>query len=273
MPNFPNINTLITKANLTGDEVIQISATEKVTLKQIAEQLAVNGTLSNYTGEELNIVENVISSSDTIIEALEKLEARVGGKRYVILPLEGLSTSQASIQGVIMVGMKTSTQVEIVGIYQLREDNISNWTVKKLTLAPNTPLDSSQGTLSTLWNYLNTDSDTRTFYISTNDVLGNIVPGVVTIKPGDVLTGSNFSSIKFDSSWLDTQSQYHATIVTSVNVTKSMFNRSTPTTITPYFSTDFDDDPGTALQAVCMQLIGKSSSGMSFIINKCGYDG
>jgi hypothetical protein len=51
MPLFPNIGTLVTKATLNGQEVIQISATEKVTLQQIVDQLGftLSGLLTGLT--------------------------------------------------------------------------------------------------------------------------------------------------------------------------------------------------------------------------------
>lgn len=288
MPNFPSINTLSQKEILTGDEVIQISATEKTTLSKLVE-LALGALLPSFDKVNINIKDNLPNISDTVLKALEKIWARSGGDSYAVYPIDDYSNG-VRYYGIVMF-LKTNYTNPLEYVLSIYFNN-SNGKLYGAYYRSVVPIESSNTTPKGLWDYL---------YNKGQHIILNSIESFHTIpsswsgfrlSPGDVTTIlTNISRIELDfEEWknyngfiniprynnpiLGVGQSVIASLLSKVNILKSMFTvENVPNGINTHFlfSEDFDLDPGTEYQCVCIQEFADTNKNIYFVINKAGY--
>ena len=273
MPNFPSINTLTQKPTLTGDEVIQISATEKTTLRELFHQLGFDGS-SILTGLNTGLSTSMVipTKNDTLLSALGKIIARAGSDKLFILPVPDLTDE---VRLIIAVVNKDGSS--IVGYIARLSITYRGITLKYVPC--NEPFLPDHSTVADLDSFV--DGSTNGFVWDFNgDRELEINSSSLTFNPGDIIyhTGSQLSEIVIPVDYWYNQSSifkhYTSTIVTQVNVTKSMFKRDSGgslSTVTYLFMDDFYANPGTHFQCNTIQRLKSSESGIVLMVNKCGY--
>lgn len=273
MPNFPSINTLTQKPTLTGDEVIQISATEKTTLRELFHQLGFDGS-SILTGLNTGLSPSMVipTKNDTLLSALGKIIARAGSDKLFILPVPDLTDE---VRLIIAVVNKDGSS--IVGYIARLSITYRGITLKYVPC--NEPFLPDHSTVADLDSFV--DGSTNGFVWDFNgDRELETNSSSLTFNPGDIIyhTGSQLSEIVIPVDYWYNQSSifkhYTSTIVTQVNVTKSMFKRASGgslSTVTYLFMDDFDANPGTNYQCITIQRVKMAESGIVLMVNKCGY--
>lgn len=270
MPSFPNINTLTQKLNLSGNENIQISATERTLLSAIA-SLALNRPLTGFSDREIDIYANEISSTDTLLEALQKVMARLGKNLYAIYPFENAFGEQnTGIVGYI----KQDSDHELLFALDWDSDGFLTETHKVRqplgdSLTPEDILDildqeGEHHLLNDIETFSSTTS-TGSHIISPNTAGVHLFTGLTSLILRASLWNLNVAHISGKSSTV---------FVSNVNILKSHFsvtNDVQGVTLVPYFSEDFDTDPGTPLQAIAIQAF-RNNNNILLLINKCGYE-
>lgn len=284
MPVFPNINTLVNKLSLTGDEVIQISATEKVTLRAICEQLGFTPS-SQLTGLTEGTPGTIATpeATDTLIQALSKMVAMAGSDKLIVLPVT--TTSEVNIG------------VDLVVLVDNSVDGGTGGVVSTLTFCNKADIY-SQPCITVNYKTWSQASDHPLLTCSTAQELANWVGGgdgnllfwgdrfvensgsSITFNPGDVIfhSGASITELVIPIYyWNLAKTMFISTscmIITKVNVTRSMFSRGSGGTfsnIVYLFSEDFDDAPGTEYQCITIQKV-RSNGGKAYIlVNKGGY--
>lgn len=280
MPIFPNINTLSLKDLLSGKETIQISASERTTLERIA-QLAMAQPVAGFISTlEQSLGGTAITTSDSLLAALEKLYARVGGDESALFPITYdvywgicgiLPSSEGSSPGL--------TNYFLFAILFNSEEGMRPyiWYGNHNDMA----LYESNSTPEAIVDWLESNgkhsplSSPDEFYKSTSS-------GTLNLSPGRVITCEdqlpNFSL--HSSEWVKPNiiggQNFTVSIVSRTNITQSKFtvtngNPSFPGGVELLFMEDFDMDPGTEWQAVTVQLF-VSGNTYRFFINKCGYN-
>lgn len=273
MPNFPSINTLTQKPTLTGDEVIQISATEKTTLRELFHQLGFDGS-SILTGLNTGLSPSMVipTKNDTLLSALGKIIARAGSDKLFILPVPDLTDE---VRLIIAVVNKDGSS--IVGYIARLSITYRGITLKYVPC--NEPFLPDHSTVADLDSFV--DGSTNGFVWDFNgDRELETNSASLTFNPGDIIyhTGSQLSEIVIPVDYWYNQSSifkhYTSTIVTQVNVTKSMFKRASGgslSMVTYLFMDDFDANPGTNYQCITIQRVKRAESGIVLMVNKCGY--
>ena len=273
MPNFPSINTLTQKPTLTGDEVIQISATEKTTLRELFHQLGFDGS-SILTGLNTGLSPSMVipTKNDTLLSALGKIIARAGSDKLFILPVPDLTDE---VRLIIAVVNKDGSS--IVGYIARLSITYRGITLKYVPC--NEPFLPDHSTVADLDSFV--DGSTNGFVWDFNgDRELETNSSSLTFNPGDIIyhTGSQLSEIVIPVDYWYNQSSifkhYTSTIVTRVNVTKSMFKRASGgslSMVTYLFMDDFDANPGTNYQCITIQRVKWAESGIVLMVNKCGY--
>lgn len=274
MPNFPSINTLTQKPTLTGDEVIQISATEKTTLRELFHQLGFDGS-SILTGLNTGLSPSMVipTKNDTLLSALGKIIARAGSDKLFILPVPDLTDE---VRLIIAVVNKDGSS--IVGYIARLSITYRGITLKYVPC--NEPFLPDHSTVADLDSFV--DGSTNGFVWDFNgDRELEINSSSLTFNPGDIIyhTGSQLSEIVIPVDYWYNQSSifkhYTSTIVTQVNVTKSMFKRASGgslSMVTYLFMDDFDANPGTNYQCITIQRVKRAESSIVLMVNKCGYN-
>ena len=284
MPLFPNINTLVNKAILSGQEVIQISATEKVTLKQIVEQLGFTPN-SPLTGLE-EVTPGGLSlpvATDTLIQALAKLISRVGGDKLIILPTTPRENGGTGSRFVVLIDNSVidgGTGGLVASIF-LGSDNFQ----PRISIEYRIWETAEQHPLLTC----NTVQDLDDWVISNppTSVLNwgekfveNSSNDLIEFNPGDVIfhTGTGISRIRIPIYYWNHSntlfSQNSSLIITKVNVLRSMFSEGSGGTfanIVYLFANDFDEAPGTEYQCITIQKVRSSGGKAYLMVNKGGY--
>lgn len=286
MPNFPSINTLTQKPTLTGDEVIQISATEKTTLSELIRQLGFN-TSSILTGLNTALTPgiDIPTANDTLLSALAKLIARAGSNKLFIMPAPsdtldnpddyGLSYPTLSL---IILADTFDPSAGIAGyVGELRFQESS---IYLRLFSYDEPIVGDYSSITDLYDYIR-QANPLYFWGYTNDKEVENATSSITFDPGSVIyhTGSSITEIViplyfWNQTSSGTFSQYTATIVTKVNVTRAMFNRASGgllSNVTYLFMDDFDDSPGTDYQCITIQRVRKNGANIVLLVNKCGY--
>ena len=243
MPNFPSINTLTQKPTLTGDEVIQISATEKTTLHELIHQLGFNGS-SILTGLNTGLSPSMVipTQNDNLLSALGKIIARAGSDKLFILPVPDLTDEVRLIIAVVNKGGSS-----IAG-YIARLSITYRGIILKYVPC-NEPFLPDHSTVTDLDSFVESSTDGSVWNFNGDKELENDTLTIV-LNPGDIVyhTNSQLWHITLPSYWYDKSSifkHYTSTIVTQVNVTKSMFNKGDLSKVTYLFMDDFDANPGT----------------------------
>lgn len=276
MPNFPSINTLTQKPTITGDEVIQISATEKTTLRELFHQLGFDGS-SILTGLNIGLSPSMMipTQSDTLLLALGKIIARAGSDKLFILPVPDLTDE---VRLIIAVVNKDGSS--IAGYIARLSITYRGITLKYVPC--NEPFLPDHSTVADLDSFV--DDSTNSFVWDFNgDKELETNSSTITFHPGDIIyhTGSQLSQIVMSSDyWGGGRSiifkHYTSTIVTSVNITKTMFNQASGgglSRVTYLFMDDFDANPGTSFQCITIQRVKtRYLTNMVLRVNKCGYN-
>ena len=286
MPVFPNINTLVTKSTLTGNEVIQISATEKTTLKAICEQLGFTPSslltgLTEGTPGTLAIPD----ATDTLIQALSKIVAMAGSDKLILLPISPINEYTDGVNLVAMIDNAVSggTGGLAATISIVKSTDVASQ--PRITVYYKTWAQASEHPLLTcstaeeLANWVGGDTgDACLMFWGDRFVENN--GSSITFNPGDVIfhTGTNLTSIVIPIYyWNATKYMFVQTscmIITKVNVTRSMFNYGSGgnfNNITYLFSEDFDDAPGTEYQCITIQKVRSVGGQAVLLVNKGGY--
>jgi len=286
MPVFPNINTLVTKATLTGNEVIQISATEKTTLKAICEQLGFTPSslltgLTEGTPGTLAIPD----ATDTLIQALSKIVAMAGSDKLILLPISPINEYTEGVNLVAMIdnavsggtGGLAATISLVKGTDTAAQPRITVY-YKTWSQASEHPLLTCD-TAQELANWVGGDSGDACLMFWGDKFVENSGSSI-TFNPGDVIfhTGNSLTSIVIPIYYWNAIKymfiQSSCMIITKVNVTRSMFNAGSGGTfsnITYLFSEDFDDAPGTEYQCITIQKVRSAGGQAVLLVNKGGY--
>lgn len=280
MPLFPNIGTLVTKATLNGQEVIQISATEKVTLQQIVDQLGFtpSGLLTGLTSASDGSF-SLPAATDTLLQALSKIVSRVGGDKMIILPVPRADDNPGEIRFVILIDntVFTGGTGGIAAVLSIYGPRVSILT-KSWENASGNPLNSVTDAEGLVTWVGQGDSRIKLWGETFKETSSNTA---VSFDPGDVIfhTGNSITSIvinlAFWNSSAEVFSQNSALLITKVNVTKSMFNAGSGGTfsnVTYLFQDGFDDAPGTEYQCITIQKVRSISGQITLMVNKGGYD-
>lgn len=273
MPSFPNINTLTQKLNLSGNETIQISATERTLLSAIA-SLALGRPLTGFSdSEDVDIYANEIKSTDTILEAIQKIMARLGKNTYALYPFEdAFGEENTGIVGYIrqdedhelLFALDWDSEGYLSVVHKVHQPQGTSLTPDDILRI----LD-QEGKFKILNNV-------ETFTSSTN------TGGSISIYPNrasvEFFSGGVSSLLLKASNWnSDTahiSGDSNTVFVTNSNILKSYFtvvNDVQGLTLVPYFSENFDTDPGTTLQAIAVQVF-RTGTTIVLLINKCGYE-
>lgn len=279
MPNFPSINTLPQKLHLTGNEVIQISASEKTTLRAILDQLGfnVNNPITGFSSDsDPGFI--VPTASDSLIVALSKLLARSGSNELFIMPLSN-TMSYGDID-IMVLNTNTGTSNNYIGKISFSKDRgkIS------ITVAP-VPISQSLigKTVQELNTLLSSNQDRVVLDYNMDTEKVSSSSSITGLKPGDIVysthTGEIISSISLSRDWYSEgysspvmyskYAHYTATIVSKALITKESFEPSN--NITLLFTEDFDDVLDTDVQCVTLQRIRYSTGHSWILVNKCGY--
>lgn len=287
MPVFPNISQLVTKATLSGDEVIQISATEKTTLRAICEQLGFtpSSLLTGLTEGTPGTIDIPVAT-DTLIQALSKIVALAGSNKLIILPVPYIEESSEGFRLVVLVdNVVDGGAGGLAATITVSKPNSTSQ--PQLTIYYRTWAQASEHPLLTC-DTIQEVADWATSYNDAGGIFSFWGEAIVensgtsiTFNPGDVIyhTGGGISEIVVPmyywaaSKYMFTQNS--SVIVTQVNVTKSMFNRASGgnlNNVTYLFSEDFDDSPGTTYQCITIQQVRKASGAIVFLVNKGGYN-
>ena len=271
MPNFPNINTLTPKTTLNGNEVIQISATERTTLNQIVQQLGFKGILGTFTPVTPEGDSSItISPGDTILEALQKIFGRIGGNTLSISTVpdeEGDTVARIVVKSTgdnvpetAFVGGLEWGQNGLVAAFKFGADTINS---------PTRPWD--------LWDWVMNNGD----YIEFSRVeQRSTSTGAISIGPGQIVmweqSGENVSlniSRWEPNSVKNPAMGYSAMLISQGNILKSqvVYTNQGTNTVVILFSDDFNSNPGLPYQCVTIQLVSTEDNEMVFLVNKCGY--
>lgn len=256
LPTFPNISDL-SEVTPQGTEVIQISATQKATLNAIValfKNLALTGL--NPNEEDLSVVGNAITATDTLLEAFQKIFARIGKASVAIYPYTtGTIRAIVGLSGTIVFGLKVENSNLYFGVKTGFEPTIENTTIAGLYGA------------ITGWTQLGNG----------DELLDLGSPGEFYLNPGKHVSiqsapASNGIMLTSGTWAIDQNKLLSASILSSVNITKSMFGQGSSSGLNFLFSKDFDDDPGTQYQVVAAQeyIIGGARV---IVFNKAGYSG
>lgn len=279
MPIFPNINTLSLKDILSGKETIQISASERTTLEKIA-QLAMTQPLAGFISTlEQSLGGNAITTSDSLLAALEKLYARVGAGKSALFPV--VYDVYQGICGIIYLSQGSVPRSGHYFLFTILFDSEDGmkpylWYGNREMI-----LSDSNSTPDAIVQWL--DDNGEHTPLSSPDEFYKISGGSINLRPGHVITCEeqqpNF--ILDSRDWVKTGTvfggqNFTVSIVSRVNITQSRFttvnsNPSFPGSVGVLFMEDFDMDPGTEWQAVTIQLF-VSGNTYRFFINKCGYN-
>lgn len=271
MPLFPNINTLIEKTTLSGDEVIQVSATEKTKLVTIARLVLGNLSMSTFVDNE-DVAAKVgqsgkITAQDSIVEAIRKLWTKTGKDEYEVYPYQRsddifqiICTSREYAGG-------SSSSLEL---FMFQWD----WASYKLEFycsSLSNP-DSQNTRIEDMSNYLLTQNNKAV--LSQPEKLSYTSQNTITLTPN--LTTSNVSgnvsAVVLNNTWDEEVLPSHSSaFVTTNNLTKSMFSYTGDKNATLIFSDGFDINPLTPYQCITVQLVKTGSTTNLFVINKCGY--
>lgn len=284
MPLFPNINTLVNKTVLSGQEVIQISATEKVTLKQIVEQLGFTPN-SLLTGLE-EITPGGLDTpvaTDTLIQALAKLISLVGGDKLVILPTTPREYGGTGSRLVVLIDNSVvdgGTGGLVASVFLGSDSSQPRISIEYRVweTAEQHPLLTCN-TIQDLDAWASSNSPTSVFNWGEKFV-ENSSNDLIEFNPGDVIfhTGTGIARIRIPIYYWNAQnilfSQNSALIITKVNVLRSMFNESSGgsfANIVYLFSEGFDEAPGTEYQCITIQKVRSSGGKAYLMVNKGGY--
>lgn len=283
MPLFPNINTLVNKATLSGQEVIQISATEKATLQQIVEQLGFTPS-SLLTGLE-EIAPGGLSlpaATDTLIQALAKLVSLVGGDKMIILPVPprldwgerpGECRFVVLIDNSVYDSEATSGTVACLSFYQT-QITVSYRVWETAATHPLLTCHTAQDLDNWVMN------NNPNIWACWGESLIETASNRIGFNPGDVIfhTGDSITNIIVPIYyWNGSRYRFSANsamIISQVNILKNMFNEASAgliTDVTYIFSEDFDESPGTQYQCVTIQKVRYSGGKSTFLVNKGGY--
>lgn len=284
MPFFPNINTLVNKVTLSGQEVIQISATEKVTLQQIVEQLGFTPN-SLLTGlEEIAAGElNLPAATDTLIQALAKLISLSGGNQLIILPVALGDGEGIGFKLVVLVdnsltggtgGLVSNVSFSLIYGSPRISVQYKIWD-NNLVESPLLTCD----TIQELSGWVNGDGGDANLYFW-GDNFREITGASIDFNPGDVIfhSGASINEIVVPIYyWNHSKTLFlstSCTIITQVNVLRSMFNRGSGGTFTDIvylFSEGFDNALGTEYQCITIQKV-RNSGGKAYLkVKKEGY--
>lgn len=272
MPLFPNINTLIEKTTLDGDEVIQISATEKTKLITIARLVLGNLSMSTFVDNE-QVAAKVgqsgkITAHDSIVEAIRKLWTKTGKDQYEVYPYQSSDDHFA-----IICTSKEFDQPNTnnsIQLFMFRWD----WGSYKLEFYAsvlNYP-DSQNTQVAEMYSYLLTQNNKAV--LSQPEKLGYTSQATLSITPNLTISNisGNVSEIIITSDWdEDILPAHSSAFVTTNNILKSMFSYSGVKNATLIFSDGFDINPLTPYQCITIQLVKTSMTNVIFVINKCGY--
>lgn len=284
MPNFPSINTLTQKPTLTGDEVIQISATERTTLSKILEQLGFSpsSVLTGLTATDAGNLDNP-AATDTLIQAISKLVAMVGGDKLTILPIP--------VDGEYYIGPSFVIYTDnsavsggtggVVAVVEMINYN----TAPRITVRYRTWSNASEHpllTCDTIFElaYWVNNNNPACLYNWGEAFIENSSNDLIEFNPGDVIfhTGTAIARIRIPIYyWNNINAMFHqnsSIIITKVNVLRSMFNEGSGGTfanIVYLFSEDFDDAPGTEYQCITIQKVRVSGGKAYLMVNKGGY--
>ena len=285
MPNFPPISTLSQKPHLTGEEEIQISATEKTTLAELISQLGFN-TSSLLTGLNTALTPGIgiPTASDTLLSALAKLIARAGSNKLFIMPAPSDTLDPDEGEPTLSLVILADTFDPSAGIAgYVGELKFRESSIYLRLFSYDEPIVGDYSSITDLYNYVKQSSNPLYFWGYTNDKEVENATSSITFNPGSVIyhTGSSITNIIiplyfWNQTSSGTFSQYTATIVTKVNVTRAMFNQASGgllNNVTYLFMDGFDDDPGTDYQCITIQRVRKVSNGGNIVllVNKCGY--
>lgn len=271
MPNFPSINTLTQKPTLTGDEVIQISATEKTTLREIISQLGFDsGSILTGLNTGLSPSMEIPTENDTLLSALGKIIARVGSNKLFVLPVPG------TINEVRLIIAVVNPDGSSIAGYIARLSITSRGIILEYVPCVE-PFLPEYSTVEELDDFVSDYYDTKLTWDFRGDKELETSSSSIVYHPGDIIyhTGSQLSEIVIPMGYWYIQDQsdvfkhYTSIIVTQVNVTKSMFNRVSG--VTYLFMDDFDANPGTSFQCITIQRVKLAASGIVVMVNKCGY--
>ena len=286
MPVFPNINTLVIKSTLTGNEVIQISATEKTTLKAICEQLGFTPS-SLLTGltEGTPGTLNIPKATDTLIQALSKIVAMAGSDKLILLPITSINEYTEGVNLVAMIdnavsggtGGLVATISIVKGTDTASQPRITVY-YKTWSQASEHPLLTCN-TAQELANWVGNDGGDACLLFWGDRFVENSGSSI-TFNPGDVIfhSGDSLTSMVVPIYYWNAPKylfiQNSCIVVTKVNVLKSMFDRGSGgnfANIVYLFSEDFDDAPGTEYQCITIQKVRSSGGKAYLMVNKGGY--
>lgn len=272
MPLFPNINTLIEKTTLSGDEVIQISATEKTKLVTIARLVLGNLSMSTFVDNEDVSAKpgqsGKITAQDSIVEAIRKLWTKTGKDKYEVYPyqlddeiFQIICTSQEFDQG------NTNNSIQLF-MFQWDWGSLELSFYSSAMSHPN-----SQSTrIPDMSTYLLTQNNKA--ILSQPEKLNYTSQNTIILTPNLTLSNvsGNVSAVVLNNTWDEGVLPSHSSaFVTTNNLTKSMFSYTGAKNATLIFSDGFDINPLTPYQCITVQLVKTSSTTNLFIINKCGY--
>lgn len=286
MPLFPNINTLSLKDILSGEETIQISASERTTLDKIS-QLALNQPIGNFVPFLESLGGTIINSEDSLLVTLEKLYTRAGADKANLFPIS--YDVYYGIGGILYLGLTGTTQGPyfLIAIlfdtkngmkpylwYGIRdmspsEDNSSpanilDWLKEE---GKHIPLSSPDEPIQVSGSGLIDLNPGQLVTCDHNDTSFRLSP--VNWAKGNVYGGQNFTA-SIVSRFNITHKAFYIPPFNSINGAKF------PGTVHQLFMEDFDIDPGTDWQAVTVQLFiannKNNNKAYRFFFNKCGYN-
>ena len=255
MPIFPNMSEL-TLATPVGTEEIQISATQRTTLNRIAALFKDLGLTGFDNTVETNVINNAVSSSDTLLEALQKIFARLGKSSVAIYPYSTATVKAiVGLYGSVQFGFKVEGSSLYFGLNSNFEPSGENTTIVGMYTA------------ITNWTQLGNG----------DQLLDLSSPEEFWLNPGRqvaIQSAPGGRSIMLSTSQWATNSNklLSASVLSTVNITRNMFGTGGTGELTFIFSKDFDEDPGTPYQIVAAQeYILNGSRVIAF--NKAGYIG
>lgn len=259
MPNFPSINTLKEKTKITGEEVIQISATEKATLGNIVNQLLGNTNFGEHDGVGTYGDRSIKpANGDSVPEAILKVFTRFGGDKLQLVTVKNTNPT--------IVGYCENQYAFAI---EFSERYIMVYTIdpKEVDEFETVPEDL----------FLQIKDFGKSVKYSLEVMRSAGTGDSIYLSPGELVysTGNNLKYIDLPySSWGgESQPQLFtcATLVSEKNITKSMFESGNDDNKF-FFMDGFDNNPGTALQCVTFQLFTRVGIMNYILVNKCGYN-
>ena len=272
MPLFPNINTLIEKTNLSGDEVIQISATEKTKLVTIARlilgNLAMSTFVDNYPVAAKVGQSGKITAQDSIVEAIKKLWTKTGKSYYEVYPYQ---RSDDVFQIICTSAEYGESHIDNSLMLFMFEWDWGNLELSFYSGSLSYP-DEQSTRVEDMSNYLITLNNKAV--LSQPEFMSYTSQNTITLNPNQTRANvsGNISAIVLPLTW-DQQvlPSHSAAFVTTNNILKSMFSYTGAKNVTMIFSDGFDINPLTTYQCITVQMVQTSSNTYLFVINKCGY--